>query len=155
VCSSDLVLLPVNEPGALLSFGYGLARRGDGDVTGTGLEAPLDVRFSVEVVKKKEWPHSSVARASTIAGEFPIEWPRIETADYIACVGNAASLQDAFKHATTELHHWMDDDFGYSEKSLSIFLGPAIEYEIASVAGPYTVIAKVKKSYIPTIAAAQ
>jgi hypothetical protein len=49
----------------------------------------------------------------------------------------------------------MDDDFGYSERSLSIFLGPAIEYEIASVVGPYTVIAKVKKAYIPKMATAR
>ena len=46
----------------------------------------------------------------------------------------------------------MDDDFGFSERSLSIFLGPAIEYEVASLAGPsFTVMAKVKKSYIPKI----
>ena len=29
--------------------------------TGAGIETTLDVEFSVEVVKKKEWPHSSVA----------------------------------------------------------------------------------------------
>ncbi len=150
--AGETVLLPVNEPGGLLSFGYGLARHGDGDVTGTGIETPLEIGVSVQVVKKKDWPHSSVARASTIAGEFPIEWPRIESDDYLKCVGTAASLHDALKHATTELHHWMDDDFGYSEKSLSIFLGPAIEYEVVSLAGPgFTVIAKVKKAYIPKI----
>ena len=44
----------------------------------------------------------------------------------------------------------MDDDFGFSERSLSIFLGPVMEYEIASLAGPtFTVIAKVKRAYIP------
>ena len=149
------VLLPVYEKGALLTFSRGLARHGDGDVTGSGIETTLDVTFSVEVVKKQQWPHSSVARASTIAGEFPIEWPRIETSDYIGAIGTASTLHDALRHATTELHHWMDDDFGFSERSLSIFLGPAIEYEIASVAGPYTVIAKVKRSHLPKIAAAQ
>jgi acetamidase/formamidase len=146
------VLLPVYEKGALLTIGHGLARHGDGDVTGAGIETTLDVVFSVEVVKKKEWPHSSVARASTIAGEFPIEWPRVETGEYIMAIGTASSLHDALRHATTELHHWMDDDFGYSERSLSIFLGPAMEYEIASLAGPsFTVIAKVKKAYIPHV----
>jgi acetamidase/formamidase len=146
------VLLPVYEKGALLTLGHGLARHGDGDVTGAGIETTLDVTFSVEVVKKKEWPHSSVARASTIAGEFPIEWPRIETSEYVGAIGTASTLHDALRHATTELHHWLDDDFGYSERSLSIFLGPAMEYEISSVAGPaFTVIAKVRKAYIPHI----
>ena len=146
------VLLPVYEPGALLFLGHGLARHGDGDVAGIGIATPLDVEFTVEVVKKREWPHSSVARASTIAGEFPIEWPRVETSDYLMAIGSAATLQEALQHATTELHHWLDDDFGFSERSLSIFLGPAMEYEVANVAGPtFTVVAKVKKSYIPKI----
>jgi acetamidase/formamidase len=146
------VLLPVYAPGALLFLGHGLARHGDGDVTGTGIETTLDVEFSVEVVKKKGWPHSSVARASTIAGEFDLGWPRVETADYLMAIGSATSLQQALQHATTELHHWLDDDFGFSERSLSIFLGPAIEYEVGNVAGPaFTVVAKVKKSYIPRI----
>ena len=56
------VMLPVLQPGALLFLGHGLARTGDGTVTGTGIETPLDVEFSVEVVKSKSWPHSSVVR---------------------------------------------------------------------------------------------
>jgi acetamidase/formamidase len=152
IAAGARVLLPVYEPGALLFLGHGLARHGDGDVTGTGIETTLAVEFSVEVIKKKEWPHSSVARASTIAGEFELEWPRVETADYLMAVGSATTLQQALQHATTELHHWLDDDFGFSERSLSIFLGPALEYEVANVAGPsFTVVAKVKKSYIPRI----
>jgi acetamidase/formamidase len=155
IAAGARVLLPVYEPGALLFLGHGLARHGDGDVTGTGIETTLAVEFSVEVVKKKEWPHSSVARASTIAGEFELEWPRVETSEYLMAIGSATSLQQALQHATTELHHWLDDDFGFSERSLSIFLGPAIEYEVANVAGPsFTVAAKVKKSYIPRIATA-
>jgi len=146
------VMLPVNEPGAMLSFGRGVARNGDGNVVGTGIETTLAVDLSVEVVKKQEWPHSSVARASTIAGEFELGWPRIETGDSLMAVGSAATLHEALQHATTELHHWLDDDFGFSERSLSIFLGPALEYEVVDVAGPvFTVIAKVKKSYIPKI----
>jgi acetamidase/formamidase len=144
------VLLPVLQPGALLFLGHGLARVGDGETTGTGIETSMDVEFSVELVKKKEWPHSSVMRASTIAGEFPIEWPRIETGDYVMAVGSAPSLLEALQHATSELHHWLDDDFGFSERSLSIFLGQAMEYEVAHVADQNaTVVAKVRKSYMP------
>jgi len=152
VAAGAKVLLPVNEPGALLFLGHGLARHGDGDIAGTGIETALEVQFSVDVVKKREWPHSSVARASTIAGEFPLEWPRVETGDYLMAVASGATMQQAVQHATTELHHWLDDDFGFSERSLSIFLGPAIEYEVANVSGPtFTVVAKVKKSFIPKI----
>ena len=144
------VMLPVLQTGALLFLGHGHARQGDGGVTGTGIETSMDVEFSVEVVKKKEWPHSSVARPSTVVGEFTQDWPRIETDGYLMTIGSAASLQEALQHATIELHHWLDDDFGLSEKTVSIFVGQAMEYEIASIAEPaFTVVAKVRKAYLP------
>lgn len=144
------VMLPVTQPGALLFLGRGLASRGDGSVTGTGIETSMDVEFSVEVVKKKEWPHSSVVRPSTVVGEFAQGWPRIETAEYLMTAGSAPSLLQALQHATIELHHWLDDDFGLSEKSVTLFVGQAIEYEITSIVEPsYTVVAKVRKAFLP------
>ena len=146
-------MLPVSQPGALLYLGHGHARQGDGHITGSGIETSLDVEFSVEVVKKKEWPHSSVMRPSTVVGEFEQGWPRIETSDRLMTVATATTLSEALQRATLELHHWLDDDFGFSEKTVSIFLGQALEYEIANVAEPaYTVVAKIKKSYLPLAA---
>ena len=148
------VMLPVFQPGALLFLGHGQARQGDGDVGGGGIETSMDVEFSVELVKKKEWPHSSVMRPSTVAGEFAIGGPRIETDAYLMAVGSAPSLLQALQHATTELHHWLDDDFGFSERSLSILVGQAIEYDIATIAEQHsTVVAKVRKAYVPAAAA--
>ena len=69
---------------------------------------------------------------------------------FLMAIGSAGSLQQALQHATTELHHWLDDDFGFSERSLSIFLGQAIEYEVAHVGDQnVTVVAKVRRSYMP------
>ena len=144
------VMLPVFQPGALLFLGHGHARHGDGGVTGTGVETSLDVEFSVEVVKKKAWPHSSVARASTVVGEFEMKWPRIESGEYLMTVGSGTTLQEALQHATLELHHWLDDDFGLSERAVNIFVGQAMEYEVATVSdAAFTVVAKVRKSYLP------
>lgn len=157
------VMLPVFQPGALLFLGHGQARHGDGAIGGAGVETSMDVEFSVELVKKREWPHSSDVRPSTIAGEFEITWPRIETDAYVMAVGSGPLLQ-ALQHATTELHHWLDDDFGLSERTISTFLAQAIEYEIANVgySGPsaaavdptFTVVAKVRKSHLPRAVAA-
>jgi acetamidase/formamidase len=150
------IMLPVSEPGALLVLGHGHARDGDGEAGGSGIETSMDVEFSVELIKKKAWPHSSVVRPSTVAGEFEILWPRVETDAYVMAIGSATSLQQALQHATTELHHWLDDDYGFSERSLSIFLSQAIEYEIANAIGPdFTVLAKVRKSYLPRPVAAE
>jgi acetamidase/formamidase len=48
------VLLQIDAPGALPLLGHGLARHGDGDATGAGIETTLEVEFTVEFVKKKE-----------------------------------------------------------------------------------------------------
>jgi amidase len=150
VAAGARVMLPVFQPGALLFLGHGHARQADGDVTGTGVETSLDIEFSVEVVKKKEWPHSSVVRPSTVVGEFEMKWPRIETHEYVMTVGGGTTLLEALQRATLELHHWLDDDFGLSERAVNIFVGQAIEYEITSVADARaTVVAKVRKSYVP------
>ena len=144
------VMLPVFQTGALLFLGHGHARQGDGGLTGTGVETSLDVEFSVEVVKKREWPHSSVARASTVVGEFEMKWPRIESHDSLMTVGTGSTLQQALQHATLELHHWLDDDFGLSERAVNIFVGQAMEYEVAIVGdAAFTVVAKVRKAYLP------
>jgi acetamidase/formamidase len=144
------VTLPVFQPGALLFLGHGHARQGDGGVTGTGVETSLDVEVSVEVVKKKAWPHSSVARPSTVVGEFDIAWPRIDSMEYLMTVGTGTTLLQALQHATLELHHWLDDDFGLSERAVNIFVGQAIEYEVTAVGETaFTVAAKVRKAYLP------
>jgi acetamidase/formamidase len=150
------IMLPVFQPGALLFLRHPQARQGDGRVGGGGIAMSMDVEFSVDLVKKKEWPHSSVMRPSTVAGEFEIAWPRMETKDYVMAVGSAPSLLQALQHATTELHHWLDDDFGLSERTVSILLGQAIEYEIGRVSEQSaTVVAKVRKSYLPQPAGAR
>jgi acetamidase/formamidase len=154
VAQGARVMLPVFHPGALLFLGHGHAHQAHGGVTGSGIETSLDVAFSVEVVKKREWPHSSGVRPSTVVGEFEMNWPRIETADYVMTVGSGTTLLHAVQHATLELHHWLDDDFGLSERAVNIFVGQAIEYEIASLdQRAFTVTAKVRRAYLPRPAA--
>ena len=127
------LMLPVNEPGALLFLGDGHARQGEGEVAGTGLETSLDVEFTVDVIKKKA-----------------IGWPRLETSTHIMVLGSARPLLEAFQHATTELQRWLMSDYGFSERGAQTFMGQATEYEIANVVDPnFTVVAKIRKSTLP------
>jgi acetamidase/formamidase len=126
------LMLPVNEPGALLFLGDGHARQGEGEVAGTGLETSLDVEFSVEVVKKKT-----------------IGWPRLETETHVMVLGSARPLLEAFQHATTELQRWLMADYGLTERGAQTFMGQATEYEIANVVDPnFTVVAKIRKALL-------
>jgi acetamidase/formamidase len=127
------VMLPVNEPGALLFIGDGHARMGEGEVAGTGVETSMDVEFTVALTKKK-----------TIA------WPRLENDTHIMVLGSARPLLEAFQHATTEMQRWLMADYNFSERGASTFLGQAAEYEIANVVDPnFTVVAKIRKSLLP------
>jgi len=127
------LMLPVNEPGALLFLGDGHARQGEGEVAGTGLETSLDVEFSVELVKKKT-----------------IGWPHLETDTHVMVLGSARPLLEAFQHATTELQRWLTSDYGLTERGAQTLLGQAAEYEIANVVDPnFTVVAKIRKAMLP------
>jgi amidase len=126
------VMLPVYEPGALLFIGDGHARQGEGEVVGTGLETSMDVEFTVDVVKKT------------------IGWPRIETDTHIMVLGSARPALEALQHATSEMQRWLVSDYGFTERGAAIFMGQALEYEIANVVDPsFTVVAKIRKSLVP------
>jgi len=126
------LMLPVNEPGALLFMGDGHAIMGEGEVAGTGLETSMDVEFTVDLVKKKA-----------------IGWPRLENATHIMVLGSARPLLEAFQVATSELQRWLQADYGFTERGAQTFMGQAAEYEIANVVDPsFTVVAKIPKSLL-------
>jgi acetamidase/formamidase len=126
------LMLPVNEPGALLFLGDGHARMGEGEIVGTGIETSIDVQFSVDPVKHKS-----------------IGWPRMETATHIGVLGSGRPLLEAFQHATTELQKWLIADYGFTERGAQAFMGQAAEYDIANVVDPnFTVVAKIPKAIL-------
>jgi len=127
------LMLPVNEPGALLFLGDGHARQGEGEVAGTGLETSLDVEFTVDLVKKKN-----------------IGWPRLENETHVMVLGSARPLLEAFQIATAELQRWLMTDYGMTERGAQTFMGQATEYEVANVVDPsFTVVAKIRKTMLP------
>jgi acetamidase/formamidase len=111
------VMLPVFQPGALLVLGHGHARQGDGTITGAASRRHSTSSSAWKSSRRRSGHTASVVRPSTVVGEFEMAWPRIETADSLMAVGTASSLLTALQHATLELHHWLDDDFGLSEKA--------------------------------------
>jgi acetamidase/formamidase len=127
------LMLPVNEPGALLFLGDAHARMGEGEVVGTGLETSMDVEFSVALVKKQA-----------------IGWPRLETDTHVMVLGSARPLLEALQLANAELQRWLSADYGLTERGAQILMGQAAEYEIANVVDPnFTVVAKIRKVLIP------
>ena len=66
--------------------------------TGNGIETSMDVEFSVEIRKNAK-----------------LTGPRLETAEYLISLGPqpefASSLDRALQMATTDMAHWLIDDY--------------------------------------------
>lgn len=126
------VYFPVEAPGALLFVGDGHAVQGDGEIVGTGIEISFDVQFTIKLLKSKT-----------------IIWPRAEDDAHIMAVGNARPLDQALQHATSELHRWLTEDYGFDGRAASILLGQAIRYDVGNVFDPaYTMVAKLEKKHL-------
>jgi acetamidase/formamidase len=127
------VYLPVFHDGAYFYFGDGHARQGEGEVNGTGLETSMDVVLKIDVVKGKT-----------------IDWPRLEDRDYIMVAGSARPLIDAFRLAHVELIEWLIQDYGFDKWDAYTLVGQVGENTVANIVDPaYTVLAKIKKRYLP------
>jgi amidase len=127
------VFFPVFVEGALLHFGDGHAIQGDGEIVGTGIEVPMDVELTVEVLKGKQ--------------SF---WPRGENEHFVMAVGNARPLDQAVQHATTELMRLLEQDYGLDHRASSALLGQCIRYDVGNVFDPaYTMVAKIEKRLLP------
>lgn len=129
----NTLFLPVNVPGALLSFGDGHAAMGDGEVDGTAIEISMKVKIQVDLVKGKK-----------------IAWPRFENDNYIMAVGIYRPLDDALRIAFTELIHWIHDGYGLSEMDAYELLSKVAEIHLDEMVDPnYVVVAKINKKFLP------
>lgn len=123
------VYFPVAVPGALFHIGDGHALQGDGEIVGTGIEISFEVQFTVHVRKGKA-----------------IGWPRGEDADYIFTCGNARPLDQCVQHATTEMIHWLQSDYGLDPVGAQILMGQTVEYDLGNIFDPaYTMVCKMPK----------
>ena len=126
------VILPVYHQGALLFMGDGHAIMADGEPTGTGVETSMDVEFSVEVKKTK------------------ITGPRLETSDELISVGAqpefSSPLDRALQLATTDMAHWLIDEYGLEPWAAHLLIGSVGKYDVVTVQG--TMALRVPKRYL-------
>lgn len=118
VTQGATVYLPVMQPGALLYFGDAHAAQGDGETTQWALETSMDVEVTVSLIPQR-----------------PLATPRVENATEIMALGQAGSLDDATRAATSGLIQWLQQDYGLSLSEASLVLGGAVEYGIENLAG--------------------
>ncbi len=118
VVEGNIVYLPVQQPGALLYLGDAHALQGDGETSQYALETSMDVEFSVDLVKGESIPT-----------------PRVESPTQIMVLGQAGSLDDALRSATSGMVDWLARDYGLSVSESAQVLGSAVKYSVANLAG--------------------
>ena len=126
------LMLPVFRPGAIFSLGDVHAVQGDGEICGTAVEiqAVVTLKFTLKKGQK-------------------INWPRVESSEEIMTVCSARPLEDAARLAYRELVDWMASDYGWGREDAYMFLSLVAKARIAQIVDPlYTVVAKLKKSYL-------
>lgn len=128
--------LPVNVDGALLCFGDGHARQGEGETCGVAVECAMDTVAIVDVVP--------LATTGT-----PIAGPRLECDTYLMTTGSARPLEDAFRIAHREMVRWVAELTGQSELDAYQLVSQVVLTPVANVVDTnYTVVAKVPKSVL-------
>jgi amidase len=129
----NTLYLPVNVIGAMLYLGDGHAAMGDGEVAGSAIEVPMNVRIQVDLIKGKK-----------------ISWPRFENDDYLMATGIYRPLEDATRIAFTELIKWIHDDYGLTQFDIYELMSVAGEVSVSEIVDPnYVVVARINKKYLP------
>jgi acetamidase/formamidase len=133
VSVGNTLYLPVNVPGALLYMGDGHAAMGDGEIAGSAIEVPLDVRVQLTVIKKRK-----------------IEWPRFENEHEIMTAGIYRPVDDALRIAFTQLVGWIHSDYGLSELDAYELLSKVAKIHLTEMVDPnYVIVATIDKKYLP------
>ncbi|MCX8159636.1 MAG: acetamidase/formamidase family protein [Candidatus Saccharicenans sp.] len=127
------IYLPVNVKGALLFLGDGHLIQGEGEIIGTAVEAAMKVVLYVDLVKS-----------------WKIEWPRIESDEYLMSLGSYRPLEDAFRIAHRDMVDWLTTAYRLETMDAYQLLSQVGEARIAQVVDPnYTVVARIPKKYLP------
>ncbi|MCE9672126.1 acetamidase/formamidase family protein [Myxococcus stipitatus] len=135
VVEGNTIYLPVGQPGALLYLGDGHAAQGDGETSQFALETSLEVEFTVEV----------------IPGKAP-SMPRVESPTHLMVLGQAGSLDDALRAATSGLTQWLEQEYGLGLSESAQVLGSSAQYVVANLAGRSVGVAvKLEKSRLEAL----
>ncbi|MEG3146861.1 acetamidase/formamidase family protein [Sphingomonas sp. RT2P30] len=133
VVAGNTIYLPVQQPGGLLYLGDAHARQGDGETSQYALETSMDVEFSVDLIKGRA-----------------IAMPRVESPTEIMVLGQAGSLDEATKAASTGMIQWLQQDYGLTLSEAAQVMGTALRYSIPNLAGRSVgVAARIDKALLP------
>jgi amidase len=113
------LFLPVFAPGALLAAGDLHAAMGDGEICGTGVEVAGSITLRVDVRRDLELSN-----------------PVVETADVIAAIASAETLDDAADQATRDMADLLIQRLGLSAADATMLMSAAGQLQVSQVVDP-------------------
>jgi len=128
----NTLYLPVRAAGARLFLGDCHATQGDGELCGVAVEFPTETTIRLDLVKN-----------------WPLQWPRLESEDFIMSVGSARPLEDAARIAFRDLIAWLEEGYGFERLEAYLVLTQVARVRLANMVDPnYTVGASISKAYL-------
>jgi acetamidase/formamidase len=123
---------PVHHKDAYLYLGDCHATQGDGELCGVAVEIASTTTLQIDLIK-----------------DWPIAWPRLETAEVITAIGSARPMEDAARIAYRELVRWLVADYGFDEIDAYFLLTQAGKVRLGNMVDPkYTLGASIAKRYL-------
>jgi amidase len=113
------VHFPVFVPGALLAAGDLHAAMGDGEICGTGVE----IRGTIDLTVK-------------VRRDLSLHEPVVETADVVAAIASAETLDEAAEQATRHMAELLQTRLGLSPTSAATLMSAAGQLQVSQVVDP-------------------
>jgi acetamidase/formamidase len=128
----NTIYLPVEVEGGYVYLGDCHAAQGDGELCGVALEHPTNTTITVDLIE-----------------DWELEWPRLESDDFIMSIGSVRPMEDAARAAYADLVTWMADDYGFDEMEAYMLLTQVGHVRLGNMVDPnYTIGAGIDKSYL-------
>lgn len=132
VCPGNILYLPVQADGGLLYLGDCHAVQGDGELCGVAIEIASYTTLKIEIINGWE-----------------LEWPRLESADYIMSIASIRPMENAARIAYHDLIQWMVQDFGFDKWEAYFILTQIGKVHLGNMVNPnYTLGASIEKKYL-------
>lgn len=121
-----VVYLPVFVPGALFSIGDAHAAQGDGEVSGTAIEAPTTIVLQLDLIQ----------------GGRQIPEPQYETADAYVVTAFGETLDEAARKATRYMIDYLEAEHGMERTEAYVLASLAADLKISEVVDvPHVLVA--------------
>ena len=116
---------PVLAPGALFSTGDGHAAQGDGEVCGTGIEAPMTVTLRFRLRKDLSVPELRFLTPSPLT--------RADSAGYFATTAHGPDLYQNARNAVRSMVDWLQHERGMAREKAYVLCSVAADLKISEV----------------------